>query len=188
MTRPPGRLDVHTSAASARPTASFDAFVSYNHADVSVAEAVQRGLHRLAKPVWSFRAMHVYRDRTDLAATPDLRAKIVAALDASRYLVVVCSPESARSPHVASEIRHWLDTGRISSLLLVLFRGELAWDAGRGCYLAGTSTALSDEFCRPGLWSGMPLYVDKNHLNSRGADLLQPLLVEALTLRSRNSR
>jgi hypothetical protein len=51
-----------------------------------VAVAVQRGLHKLAKPLWRRpRSLRVFLDRTDLAANPELWARIATALDASRF-------------------------------------------------------------------------------------------------------
>jgi len=49
--------------------ARYDAFISYSHTgETPFAEALQRGLHELAKPVFQRRAMRVYRDATDLGA------------------------------------------------------------------------------------------------------------------------
>jgi hypothetical protein len=48
----------------------YDAFISYSHAaDGALAPALQRGLHRLAKPWY---ALRVYRDETNLAADPGM--------------------------------------------------------------------------------------------------------------------
>ena len=51
----------------------YDAFISYSHAaDGALAPALQRGLHRLAKPWYALRALRVYRDETNLAADPGM--------------------------------------------------------------------------------------------------------------------
>ena len=50
----------------------YDAFISYSHAaDARLAEALERGLERLARPWNRVRAMSVFRDETDLTLNPD---------------------------------------------------------------------------------------------------------------------
>ncbi len=51
-------------------TSEYDAFISYSHAlDGSLARALQTGLERFAKPWYRPRALRVFRDTTNLAAT-----------------------------------------------------------------------------------------------------------------------
>src|SRR5215469_5150475 len=110
-------MDVRGSSAASRIAASegsrraYDAFISYAHyADGVFAPVLQRGLQRLAKPWNRRRAMEVFRDETSLAASPELWPSIRAALDASRWLVLLVSPEAARSDGVGEEITHWVST------------------------------------------------------------------------------
>jgi hypothetical protein len=64
---------------------AYDAFISYAHeADEAFAPVLQRGLQHLAKPWNRRRAMEVFRDESNLAATPELWPTIRQALDASR--------------------------------------------------------------------------------------------------------
>ena len=96
-----------TAGAAARGASGkfYDAFLSYAHdADEVFAPVVQRGLQHLAKPWNRRRVMEVFRDETSLAASPGLWPSIRAALDASRWLVVLASPEAARSDWVGEEI------------------------------------------------------------------------------------
>ena len=84
----------------------YDAFISYaRKADEAFATALQRGLHHLAKPWNRRRAMEVFRDRTSLPASSGLLPSIQRALDASRWFVLLASPESARSNWVGDERR-----------------------------------------------------------------------------------
>jgi hypothetical protein len=71
---------------------SYDAFISYAHADAVFAPALQRGLQHLAKPWNRRRAMEVFRDETSPAVSPGLWPAIRAALDASRWFVLLASP------------------------------------------------------------------------------------------------
>jgi hypothetical protein len=50
----------------------YKAFITYSHADMSLATALQSGLHSFAKPWYQLRAIRVFRDQTNLSANPDL--------------------------------------------------------------------------------------------------------------------
>jgi tetratricopeptide (TPR) repeat protein len=107
----------------------YDAFISYNHAkDRAVATRLQRLMQRLGKPWYQRRAMRVFRDDTSLSATPHLWPSIEEALKASRYLVLIGSPEAAASRWVSQETQFWIEQKNAETLLLALTAGELAWD------------------------------------------------------------
>lgn len=110
----------------------YDAFISYSHqADDDVAPAIERALNRLGKPWYRRRAMRVYRDRTGMAANPDLWAAIQAALDESRWFVLLASPEAADSSWVGREVDHWRskhgDDGE-QRMVVVVTAGSWDWD------------------------------------------------------------
>jgi len=87
----------------------YDAFISYSHArDRGIATALQDVVQRLGKPWYRRRALRVFRDDTSLAATPALWPSIVDALDGSRFLILLASPEAAASRWVDREVAHWL--------------------------------------------------------------------------------
>src|SRR5205809_2583984 len=107
---------------------SYDAFISYSHeADAEFAPAIQRGLQHLAKPWNRRRAMEVFRDETSLAVSPGLWPTIRAALDASRWLVLLASPEATRSDWVGQEITHWVSSKGTDHLLVVVTDGSWVW-------------------------------------------------------------
>src|SRR5438034_9887795 len=124
---------------------SYDAFNSYAHADAVFAPALQRGLQHLAKPWSRRRAMEVFRDETSLAVSPGLWPAIRAALDASRWFVLLASPEAARSHWVGEEITHWVSRKGTDHLLVVVTDGSWVWDDDGGG-LSPASTA-----CHPAL-------------------------------------
>ena len=90
----------------------YDAFISYNHSkDKPIAKALQAALQKLGKPWYRRRALRVFRDDTSLSATPSLWPSIETALSASRYFVLLASPEAAASPWVGKEVDYWLNHG-----------------------------------------------------------------------------
>lgn len=111
------------------------AFVSYSHRDAVAAAAIQRALEtyrippRLvgrATPVGEIpRTLSpVFRDREDLQAGADLTAKVREALAESRHLLVVCSPEAARSAWVNREIVEFKKLHGEDRVLAVIVGGE----------------------------------------------------------------
>ena len=60
------RSDAAGAARREGAPKTYDAFISYNHADLSLAAALQEGLQHLAKPWNRRRAMEVFRDETSL--------------------------------------------------------------------------------------------------------------------------
>ena len=88
----------------------FDGFISYSHAaDGRLAPAVQRGLHRLAKPWHRRRALWIFRDQTGLAVTPGLWSSIQNALDGSEYFVLLAGADGAAWRDAALQVANRLD-------------------------------------------------------------------------------
>lgn len=105
------------------------AFLSYNHgADAALAAAFQRGLERIAKPLLKLRAMNVFRDATDLTASPALWPGIVAHLEAAEWLLVFACPAWAASMWCNKEVQWWLDNRSPDRMLIVLSGGDIVWD------------------------------------------------------------
>ncbi|MEU8657662.1 TIR domain-containing protein [Actinoplanes philippinensis] len=137
---------------------TFNGFISYSHAaDGRLAPAVQRGLHRLAKPWNRRRALWIFRDQTGLSVTPALWSSIQEALDGSEWFVLLASPEAAQSPWVNREIEHWIATKPANRILPVLTDGEWRWDPERGD-LSADSTAVPDAL--RGVFTEEPLFLD----------------------------
>jgi hypothetical protein len=136
----------------------FDGFISYSHAaDGRLAPAVQRGLHRLAKPWHRRRALWIFRDQTGLSVTPKLWTSIQDALDGSKHFVLLASPEAAASPWVNREIEHWLATKSPDRILPVVTDGEWGWDPAARDFTA-ESTAVPHAL--RGVFAEEPLYLD----------------------------
>lgn len=81
----------------------YYAFISYNHKDAKWARQLQQQLehYRLPsalckeQPELPKRITPVFLDSSDLVARSSLLESLRAKLDASNYLIVLCSPNSA---------------------------------------------------------------------------------------------
>ena len=123
--------------------AIYDAFISYSHAkDKPLAAALQSVVQKLGKPWYKRRAARVFRDDTSLAASPHLWPSIEQALNQSRFLIVIASPEFAASRWCAKEVEFWLAHKGIDTILVALSDGELAWDEGAGDFAWTNATPL----------------------------------------------
>jgi WD40 repeat protein len=138
---------------------TYDAFISYSHrADERLAPSLQTALGRFAKSWHQRRALRVFRDDSSLPVTSALWAAIRGALDESRYLVVLASPEAAASEWVNKEIEHWVRTKPLDHVLPVLTDGEWIWDDDRGDFDWRHSTAVPPAL--KGVFSEEPRHLD----------------------------
>ncbi|MDR1580172.1 MAG: toll/interleukin-1 receptor domain-containing protein [Synergistaceae bacterium] len=115
----------------------FFAFISYKRgeADEARARCLQRELERYRVPVNDLpreetrvhrifpRRLRVFRDKTDLGTHSTLGQGLSENLDASRFLIVVCSRRSADSPHVDAEVRRFVKTGRAENIIPFFIEG-----------------------------------------------------------------
>lgn len=113
----------------------YRAFLSYSHRD----EAESRWLHRRlegyrvprhlaregdAAAELPARLYPVFRDREELPTSADLGEMIQDALSRSDFLVVLCSPRSARSRWVNEEVLAFKRSGRGNRIICVIIDGE----------------------------------------------------------------
>ena len=137
----------------------YNAFISYCHAaDSSIATGLQSGLHSFAKPWYKLRALHIFRDQTNLAVNPALWSSIRDALDQSAFLILLASPEAAASPWVAKETEYWVGKNGTSHLLIVLTAGSLMWDRTSAFFTSESTNALPPCLFRS--FSEEPLFLD----------------------------
>ena len=137
----------------------YKAFISYSHAaDGLLAPAIQSALHQLARPWYKPRAIRVFRDETDLSASPNLWEGVLKALSRSEYFLLMASPEATKSKWVRREVDFWLTNRDPKKLLISLTDGEIVWDDNHRDFDWEKTTAL------PGLMKGKfkaePLYAD----------------------------
>ena len=126
----------------------YRAFLSYSHADKVAADWLHSALERFRAPAGvtsSHRFIRpVFRDDVELAAASDLGPVIRAALFNSEALVVVCSPDAARSRWVNDEITEFKRLGRQDRIFAVVAAGEPG-PSGRNCFPPALTVALNQE-------------------------------------------
>ncbi len=127
-------------------------FISYPHANNKVpgrqwASWLQQALETYEVPadlagtknergdVIPERVFPVFRDEEDLSADSELSRPIKRALQQSRFLVVLCSPQAVESAFVADEILRFKQFGKQDRILAAIIEGEPnAGEAGRECF------------------------------------------------------
>jgi WD40 repeat protein len=138
---------------------SYNAFISYSHnADNTLAAALQSALHRFAKPWYKLRALHIFRDQTNLAVNPALWSSIREALDQSSFFILLASPEAADSPWVAKEAEYWIARNGPPHILIVLTGGTLQWDHSAAAFTSEHTNALPPSLLRS--FPEEPLFLD----------------------------
>jgi Na+-transporting methylmalonyl-CoA/oxaloacetate decarboxylase gamma subunit len=123
------------------PSRSYWCFISYRHADNKEpgrqwATWLQQAIETYEVPADLIgtknergdtipeRIFPVFRDEEELPVDADLASPIYRALEASKFLVVICSPRAVESTYVASEISYFKQLGREDRVLAAMIEGE----------------------------------------------------------------
>ena len=113
-------------------TYRYDAFISYRHVEpdrgwakwLHGALETYRVPKQLVAKGYPKRLERVFRDEEELPANADLSSQITAALNESKFLIVVCSPRAVESRWVNAEVEHFRKLGRHDRILALLVEGE----------------------------------------------------------------
>lgn len=104
-------------------------FISYNHKDVKWAKWLQKKLewYRLPAEIHndcsdSHYIRPIFRDR-DTLTSGVLNDALRSHLEASKYLVVLCSPNSAQSAWVSDEVKAFIEMGRLEQIVPFIVEG-----------------------------------------------------------------
>lgn len=109
----------------------YIAFISYRHKplDMAVAEELVKMIERYVVPK-EFRKDpaqkypgKVFRDMEEIRVSNDLTQDIRDALDESRYLIVICTPDTPHSEWVPQEIEYFISRHGRERVLTVLAAG-----------------------------------------------------------------
>lgn len=109
---------------------SYFAFISYKREDEKYAEELRRKLEHYRLPSKLRKAdsslpkeiRPVFRDALELAGGV-LSKEIESALQQSKYLIVICSPNSAKSPWVNKEVQTFINYGREEQIIPFIIDG-----------------------------------------------------------------
>ena len=112
----------------------YSAFISYNHRDRKEASWLHKSLetYRIPKRLHGqpsavgplgARLPPIFQDREELAASSNLAESVRAALVESSSLIVICSPNGARSHWVNEEIRAFVAMGRRDRIQCLIIDG-----------------------------------------------------------------
>jgi len=105
----------------------YDAFISYSHAaDGRLAPSLHRALERFAKSWYQRRKLRIFYDTTGLRVTEALWPEIQAAIESSRFFILLASPQAASSKWVQREVATRISHG--GNILIVLTEGNIVWD------------------------------------------------------------
>ena len=120
----------------------YYAFISYSSADGQWAKWIQNKLESYRLPTAlrkenidiPKRINPVFRDTTDLS-TGVLKDVLRQELQASKFLIVLCSPSSAKSAWVNEEVKAFIEMGREASIIPLVVEGEpFAGDPAREAF------------------------------------------------------
>lgn len=103
------------------------AFISYSHRDMAVAKWLQKHLERFKLPTEIHNEIDaksrylrpVFRDQSDLN-TGILGDELRKNLEESKYLILICSKNSAQSQWVSDEAKAFVEMGRLDRIIPVI--------------------------------------------------------------------
>ena len=131
----------------------YYAFISYSHKDKEIAKKLQKFLQswhlpsKLQKsyPELPKKLSPVFIDESNLVGI-GLQEALQKNLDASNYLIVICSPNSAESKYVNQEVAHFIEIGRKAHIIPLIVDGEpYAKDPSKECFTSAL-LALQKEY------------------------------------------
>ncbi len=123
----------------------YRAFLSYDHDDKRFAYALHKKLesYRIDRDLVGRASATgnvprtlrpIFLDRAELAAGRQLGDELDAALEASDFLIVVCSEFAAQSHYVNNEVRRFKQMGRGDRIIPYILSGEPG-DPKRECFM-----------------------------------------------------
>lgn len=117
------------------PAPKYQAFISYSHRDARIAGWLHRRLEQFPIPKNLIgrpgrvgpvpkRLFPIFRDKEEIPTSSDLGAVIRDALQQSAALIVICSPNSAKSRWVNEEVKHFRQIHARRPVLALIVDGE----------------------------------------------------------------
>ena len=109
---------------------TYYAFISYSHKDHAIAKKLQNRLQhyhlpsKLQKnnPELPRNLRPIFIDESNLVG-PALQDALNKNLSTSKYLIVICSPNSAKSDYVNDEVKYFIKNGKVNKIIPLIIDG-----------------------------------------------------------------
>ncbi len=109
----------------------YTAFISYSQADKAWGKRIHNWLETYRVPVGVMvdvstdrRLGRFFRDEEEMPAATDIAAVVRRAIEVAESLIVICSPRSAQSQWVESEIEYFRRANPDGKIFAVIIDGE----------------------------------------------------------------
>lgn len=110
---------------------TYYAFISHSSADEKWAQWLHCKLENYSIPTalrkdnisLPKKPKPIYWYKTDISGT-NLHNSLVEGLHESKYLILICSPESAKSVHVKEEVEEFINCGKKEQIIPFIVRGQ----------------------------------------------------------------
>ncbi|MBQ6969139.1 MAG: toll/interleukin-1 receptor domain-containing protein, partial [Synergistaceae bacterium] len=110
----------------------YYAFISYSHKDKKIAQKLHKRLRSYHLPSTLIQKHPelpkklgtIFLDEANLVANGgSLTESLRGYLDESKFLILICSPDSARSPYVNKEVEYFMKIGRGKNIVPLIVSG-----------------------------------------------------------------
>lgn len=106
----------------------YTAFISYSNKNIREASRLKRQLQRFSLPSFMASEKEIKHPLIFMADKDFNEHRVLSGLhkklDESEYLIVVCSPDSAKSPYCEEEISYFIRTGRADRIIPYIISGH----------------------------------------------------------------
>lgn len=135
----------------------YKAFISYSHVDAKISKWLHKKLetYRIPRRLVGTKTKNgtvpaklfpIFRDRDDLAATTHMTDAILDAVRDSEFMIVICTPASARSKLVNREIQEFKRLNGNHNILCLIADGvPFAEDPAQECFSDVLQKHISPE-------------------------------------------
>ncbi len=148
----------------------YKAFVSYSWADAAWGKWLHHAIETYRTPkaligketasgTVPARLIPLFKDREEEAAGSSIGGAVEAALGASEFLIVICSPRSAQSEWVNREVA-WFKTHRDPSKVLALIVDGEPGSAEAECFPKALTHHIGDDLAITDIAGDAPLAAD----------------------------
>lgn len=109
----------------------YFAFISYSHKDKKIAKKLQKRLENYhlpsalqkSNPELPKNLSPIFIDESNLIARGSLQSALRDNLGRSKYLILICSPSSAKSEYVNDEAEYFIKNGRADHIIPLIVDG-----------------------------------------------------------------